>query len=75
MSEDRVVVTFDLDFGRLYYFHYRERVGILLMRLSRLTFPAMEKRLREFLQRADLEGRGLRRCLIVLEPHRYRVLR
>ncbi|HLB68398.1 MAG TPA: hypothetical protein VJN63_08045 [Thermoplasmata archaeon] len=45
------------------------------MRLSRLTFPGMEKRLREFLETADLEGRGLQRSLIVLEPHRYRVLR
>jgi len=70
-----MVVTFDLDFGRLYYFHHRARVGILLMRLSRLTFPAMEKRLREFLEKADLEGRGLQRSLIILEAHRYRVLR
>ena len=75
IAEDRMVVTFDLDFGRLYYFHYRARVGVLLMRLFRLTFAGMEARLQTFLGTADLEGRGLRRCLVVLEPHRYRVLR
>jgi predicted nuclease of predicted toxin-antitoxin system len=70
----RMVVTFDLDFGRLYLFQHRGRVGVLLMRLSRLTFPAMERRLREFLGKVDLEARGLQRALIVLEPHRHRVL-
>ncbi len=74
VAEDRMVVTFDLDFGRLYYFHRRGQVGVLLLRLGRLSFPAMETRLREFLGRVDIEARGLQRALIVLEPHRYRVL-
>ncbi len=75
IREQRIVVTFDLDFGRLYYFHYRGRVGILVLRLNRLTFSGQEERLKEFLGRVDLEGQGLERSLIVLEAHRYRILR
>ena len=75
IREQRIVVTFDLDFGRLYYFHHRGRVGILVLRLNRLTFSGQEGRLKEFLGRVDLEGRGLERSLIVLEAHRYRILR
>jgi len=72
---ERIVVTFDLDLSRLYYFHHRGRVGILVLRLNRLTFSGQEGRLKEFLGRVDLEGRGLERSLIVLEAHRYRILR
>lgn len=71
----RMIVTQDLDFGRLYYFHHRGQVGMLVLRMSRLTFAGMEKRVREFLEKTDLEARGFHRSLVVLEAHRHRVLR
>jgi predicted nuclease of predicted toxin-antitoxin system len=74
-DEDRVVVTQDLDFGRLYYFHHRGQVGVIVMRLSRLTFAGMEARLREFLAKAAAESKPIDRALVVLEPHRHRKLR
>lgn len=74
IREDRMIVTQDLEFGRIYFFHRRGRVDIPVLRLARLSLPGMERGLREFLERTDLEGRGLHRGLIVLEPHRHRVL-
>jgi len=35
----------------------------------------MERRLGEFFGKPDLEGLELTRSLVVLEPHRYRLLR
>lgn len=68
-------MTQDLDFGRLYYFHHRGQVGVVVLRLSRLTFAGMEERVKQFLARMVGEGRDVDRTLVVLEPHRYRVLR
>ncbi len=68
-------MTQDLDFGRLYYFHHRGEVGVLVIRCARLTPAGMLRRLKGFLERTDLEAIGLPRSLAVLEPHRHRVLK
>ncbi len=33
VRERRVIVTFDLDFGELYYFSYKKRIGVIILRL------------------------------------------
>ena len=75
VEQNRVIVTQDLDFGRIYYFHHREQIGVLLLRLRGSSIAGIEARVREFLNRTDMGSKRLDRCLIVLEPHRYRVLR
>ena len=75
IAEGRILVTHDLDFGRLYYFHRRGKVGILILRLSRLKPAARLERLESFLQAVDLEARGLQLSLVVVEPHRHRTLK
>ncbi len=73
MGEGRVLVTSDLDFGRLYHLRFRGEVGILVLRIRPPTFETMEARVRVFLREADLEA--LADSLVLLESHRYRVLR
>ena len=75
ISEDRLLVTQDLDFGRLYHLHRRGELGIIVLRLARLSLAGMEARLSEFLKGTDIQTRGWSRSLVVLEPHRYRVMR
>ncbi len=73
LREDRVLVTSDLGFGRLYYLRFRGEVGIVVLRIRPPTFENILGRVRSFLQEADLED--LARSLVLLESHRYRVLR
>ncbi len=75
IAEDRILVTQDLGFGRVFQLHRRGELGVIVLRLTRLTFAGMETRLTEFLKGADLEARGWTRSLIVLEPQRHRVIK
>ena len=36
-KEKRVIITFDLDFGEIYYFSERGRVGIIVLRIEDQT--------------------------------------
>jgi predicted nuclease of predicted toxin-antitoxin system len=75
IKEDRMLVTQDLDFGRLFHLHRRGELGVIVLRLTRLTLAGMETRLWEFLKGTDLEARGWTRSLVVLQPHRFRVIK
>jgi predicted nuclease of predicted toxin-antitoxin system len=73
MRENRVLVTSDLDFGRLYHLRFRGEVGIIVLRIRPPTFETIQARVRSFLREADLEE--LTDSLVLLESRRYRILR
>ena len=73
IAEGRILVTLDLDFGRIFHLHRRGEFGVLVLRLARLTVAGMATRVGEFLAMTDFEARGWTRSLIVVEPHRHRV--
>ncbi len=73
MRENRVLVTSDLDFGRLYHLRFRGEVGIIVLRIRPPAFGTIQARVRSFLREADLEE--LTDSLVLLESRRYRILR
>lgn len=70
-SEDRVVLTFDLDFGELLALGVRERPSAVILRLMDETPGAVNPRLAAVLaeQSAALD----RGALVLVEDSRYRV--
>ena len=72
-SENRIVLTFDLDFGELLAASAGEAPSVILFRMRNHTPAAVTPRLIEVLERcADVLLLG---ALIVVEDRRYRVRR
>ena len=50
ISEKRVVITFDLDFGEIYYFAYPKKFNVLVMRLSDQRVESVNGVLKNFFE-------------------------
>lgn len=75
VRENRVIITHDLDFGSIYYFFQRKKVGVIVLRVHPPTVEETNHVLKNFLEKVDLEKNSLTKCLITLNRRRYRVLR
>jgi predicted nuclease of predicted toxin-antitoxin system len=69
--EDRVVVTFDLDFGEIIALGVRNRPSVILFRLEDETANAVNRRLALVL--AEQSGALASGALILVEGTRYRI--
>lgn len=71
-KEGRIVITFDLDFGEIYHFREKGKVGIIVLRLHDQTVESVNAVLEQFFK--DLEGQEneLRKSLVIVEEDRYR---
>jgi predicted nuclease of predicted toxin-antitoxin system len=72
-AEDRILLTFDLDFGDLLALGIKKSPSVVIFRLHDETPASVNPRLLEVLndRRTDLE----RGALIVVEDNRYRMRR
>jgi predicted nuclease of predicted toxin-antitoxin system len=73
--ENRVIVTHDLGFGSISYFFERGFVGVRILRIHPPTVEEVNRVLKSFLKRVNLEKEKLTKCLIMLNRRRCRVLR
>jgi len=73
IEEDRFVITLDFDFGRIYYFSKREKVGIIVLRVRLPTVERVNQVLEKFLRTVNMEKLG--KCLIILDEKKFRVRR
>ena len=70
--EARVVITFDLDFGRIYHQWERGQIGAIVLRLEDQTVESVNRTLgRFFTEVADTVS--LERSLVVLDEIRVRI--
>jgi len=74
-TEERIILTQDLDFGEVYYLAEKGTVGILVLRLRYQTVEAVNATLKRFLRSATLDEKVLRRSLVVVSEAWYRVYR
>ncbi len=73
ISEGRVVLTFDLDFGEIVAHQQGRNHGVILFRLNDTTTPFLIKRLRSVLaDAADALNDG---AIVVVEDSRHRTRR
>ncbi len=71
--EDRILITRDHDFLNILLYPPAQTPGIIVVKAQRLTAKAINVLLLNFLSRvSELQ---IKNALVVLEPHRYRVLR
>lgn len=73
IKEDRVVLTFDLDFGEIISQLHGEQVGVVLFRLNNTSTPFVIKRLQFVLPDvAECLATG---AIVVIEDARHRIRR
>lgn len=73
IREQRIVITFDLDFGRMYRIGDQGGFGAIVLRLDDQSIEATNERLRSFL--SDFTDHdALRGSLVILEDRRIRVI-
>lgn len=74
-KEDRIIITLDLGYGSIYYFSRKGSIGMIILRLHPPTVEEVNRVLKSFLEKVDLEKEKLTKCLIMLDKKKYRVLR
>jgi predicted nuclease of predicted toxin-antitoxin system len=72
VSEERVLLTEDKDFGQLVFAANRESVGVILIRFPAPARSSLAARVVQVVQR---ESEGLRGAFVVIQPRRTRVSR
>jgi predicted nuclease of predicted toxin-antitoxin system len=70
VRERRIIVTFDLDFGELYYFSYKKRIGVVILRLRDQRVEMVHAVLTDFL--ANLH-RSIDKRLVILTESDIRI--
>ncbi len=67
-KEQRILITFDLDFGELYYFSSKKKLGIIILRLKDQRPEAVNIILGLFLKSQKIVfEKGVRRLVILSE--------
>jgi predicted nuclease of predicted toxin-antitoxin system len=72
-QEHRVIITFDTDFGELYHFRERGRVGIIQLQLRNQTVESVNKALADFFSH-EAARLTLDTSLVTIEEHQVRVI-
>ena len=75
LREKRVLITFDLDFGEIFYFSTNKSIWIIVLRLRDQTVESVNKRLDWFLKTKTLNRKKYQNTLIVVEEGKIRVRR
>jgi predicted nuclease of predicted toxin-antitoxin system len=77
-KEKRVIVTQDLDFGRVYYFMMKADVGIIVIRQKRIQTVEMVnqalKRLFEFIRKENINEEIFTRSLTIITEKKIRIV-
>ena len=71
-SNARVIITFDVGFGRLYQRYFRGQIGVIILRLDDQKALSVNRVLERFFT-SDYHQIDLEHSLIVIDEHRVRV--
>ncbi len=71
--EDRILVTFDVDFGRLFHRYERGLVGIIVLRLADQTVASANRALERLFTDPAAEALVFERSLVIVDEIRIRV--
>ena len=72
-KDKRIIVTFDLDFGEIYYFKEKGRLGVIILRLEDQTVESVIRRLERFFTKEGA-NLNLKKKLIVLTEDKVRIV-
>lgn len=71
-QEDRVILTFDKDFGEIYYFHKEKTITVIVLAMKDQTAETVNKFLQQFFESTPFEK--VKRKLIIIYEGRCRVI-
>jgi len=72
-KEKRIIITFDLDFGEIYYFSERGKVGIIVLRIENQTVESVNRVLDKFFQK-EAKNIDLEKSLVVIDENKVRIV-
>ena len=74
-KERRIIVTFDLDFGEIYHFREKGKIGVIVLRLQDQRVESVNKTLYKFFNfyTGYKDKFDLNRALIILEEEKIRI--
>ncbi|MDQ3043737.1 MAG: DUF5615 family PIN-like protein [Chloroflexota bacterium] len=71
--ENRVIITFDLGFGKLYHRYERSRIGVIVLQLDHQSAASVNRALERFFADSASFAIALERSLVVIHDARVRV--
>lgn len=71
-KERRIIVTFDLDFGEIYHFKEKGKIGIIVLRLEDQTVESVNKMLYKFFS-SYAKKVNMSNSLVVLKENKIRI--
>jgi predicted nuclease of predicted toxin-antitoxin system len=73
LREGRIIITFDKDFGEIYYLRERGKVGVIVLRIEDQTVESVNKSLYTFFSEQAKEI-DLTTSLVIIAPNSIRVM-
>lgn len=71
-QENRTILTFDKDFGEIYYFHQQKTFTVIVLSLEDQTAESVNSFLRQFFETVKFSA--IKNKLIILYERRYRII-
>ena len=72
-NEKRIIITFDLDFGEIYYFSEKGKVGMIVLRIQDQTVESVNKILSKFFKK-EAKNIDLEKSLVVIDENKIRII-
>lgn len=70
----RVIITFDLDFGEIYHFKAKGKLGVIVLRLENQTVGSVNRILNQFFK-TEAKRIDLDKSPVILEENRVRIVK
>ena len=71
IEQNRVIITLDLDFGEIFHFHEKGRVGIIVLRIVPPTIENVNSVLERLLSSINIDE--YEKSLIIVSWNKYRI--
>ena len=75
IKERRVLITLDLDFGEIFYFSNKKKLGIIVLRLKDQTVESVNSTLEQLFQSKVLTAKMVKDSLVVISEGKIRIKR
>jgi len=75
VKEKMIIVTFDMDFGEIFYFSTKQKIWVIVLKLRNQTVESVNKTLEWLLKTKILEKKEFQNTLVIVREGRIRIRR
>lgn len=72
-QNQRIILTFDLDFGRMYYLRFRGETGVIILRIKPQTVENANETLKRLHVSGFFQSPDLQKALVVVGKRKVRI--